>query len=297
MSPEFADVITSTTNPNIQEIEIAVANADPPGHEYAAVPVLIDEHNTANDAYTRVLRHFSSPTALPHLTTLHITGKTVISPDIFHHLNKDDIDREAPMFPSLRSFHLETTLPTATGTWFYNPTPKTLESTASPDDPILDDRDGWALYGDGPVCERRVEWCHVRSVPDEGTFLPFLRDAAASAARMPRLQRFRLRMEMEEMMDEDESERWFEFCMVKAGTRFDGDGEWGMRIVGDETLVHGPRLYWRVTDWVPGEEVLGPWKEVAGPDTMVVVLSNDEYDWDVEEHPHVEIYKGPLEPL
>lgn len=273
----------------MEEIELRVGNPDPLGHEYAPVPRLVEENATEQDAYTRTLRSWS---VLPALTKLHIKGKTAICPDIFQNLNKQ---AESTFFPNLRDFYLEFMLETADGRWFFLPTEKTMESTGDADDPIYDDYDGWAMYGDGPLCRRRAERCLLRSNPDPELFLPFLRSAGESASKMPQLRRFTLVIDMEEeMTDEDDTLRYFRFWMLKPGVRYFDEA---MRIPQDETLVHLPRLYWRITDWTPGELELAAWKSAAGPDTVVCLLNTDEDYWDIENQPRVEVYNADLEPL
>ncbi|CAI6331881.1 unnamed protein product [Periconia digitata] len=254
------------------------------------------------DPYRTTMRRLSTA---PNLKTLHLMGPLVICPDFFS---------ELPTFPALEDFQLDFATETADDRWFFirdEELEKRMEEEDEDDDSDDEESDSdsdsdsdnpWVKLTDpddeeGPL-EHRDEGCppRFRTLPNPDTIRTLLLGAARFVQDNPKLQRFILRnktapglREQSTAMMYDYMTRNLQLWYMKPGIpRSDGIV---VRIQGEHKYLSHPRLYWRVGDWRPDEDVTKAWSEVTGPDTKVFFLKDDNFDpW--SQWP---IYLGDLE--
>lgn len=228
-----------------------------------------------------------------------------------------DHDHAKTTFPALVELDIQFAPETADGRWFYDRDDEAI--SASRNDPkyeefwerkdkederqrdyletysdgrINPDEDYVHVYGDGPLTTELAIHDRCRSLPSRTTFLPFLLDAAKAASRIPKLQKFILKLERRWSSYSDLDyfpvvSRVFELWYLKSGTprslyNAASLGYWKKfpHVLKDVDYLHLNRLYWRVDRWVPWDEVQSVWGTIAGPEAKVVFL--EEKHWKLE---------------
>ncbi|KAF1999305.1 hypothetical protein P154DRAFT_523346 [Amniculicola lignicola CBS 123094] len=265
----------------IREIRIDMTH-DPPGSEHLQVAKLFTGENPFRIAFW----HLST---LPQLTKLHLTGPTVISPDIFSPIV---LDGEIVNFPCLQDLLVEFSTDSADGRWhFIRDEAKYLAIKDNPDyeDEIGNDMEDYesdsdisTATGDGDasvygVEPRRTRWVHnhkFRSLPNPQTFSPLLLGAAGICRRLSNMRMMTLRTTGDRFWNDIGYEwlthRDFEMQYRRSGTP--SDLKHCKTPFDDDLSVN--RVFWRSVDWEPPEEVQAKWQEVIGVQGRMAVFES-----------------------
>ncbi|KAI8935006.1 hypothetical protein NX059_008672 [Plenodomus lindquistii] len=242
---------------------------------------------------------FNRLAQFPGLAVLRLRGGIVICPEFFRGI----INTTSHPFPSLVELEVHFAHETADGRWFYERDDEALESSradpqwkewweeedeSSDEDAgrsSLDSERDVRVFEDGPYRTGLVRQERYRSRPSATTFLPFLMDASKAVQRLPKLQKFILKLG-----NHNASYKWldyfpivsrvFELWFLKMGMRRaplkDAD-VLDPNVHADANYVSQNRLYWRVDRWIPWDEVQAAWLAVVGPDAKIVWL--EEKHW------------------
>lgn len=232
-------------------------------------------------------------------------GPLVICPEFFSRL---------PSFPAITDFQLDFATETADGQWFFIKDEE-LEKRVEEEDDDEDEDDEedsesesdsesnpWVKFTDpddeeGPL-EHRDEGNppRFRTLPNPETINTLLSGAARFVQTTPKLQRFILRNKTAPGIFERSTAMMYEYMSrnlqiwyMKPGVpRSEGVI---VNIKAEHKYLGYPRLYWRVGDWRPDDDVAKAWNEATEPDTKVFFLKEDNFDpwasWPV--------YEGDLE--
>lgn len=233
---------------------------------------------SGSHVYDRMLHHVSM---FNKLRGLYLVGPLTVSSTLFHHCENR---ASAILFPALEEFALEFTPQTSDGFWLFLRddvafATRLRDSDDEEDSSEEEDNSGFWVYGDLPVRERQVsDRNKYRSLPNPDTFTSFLVSAARVCARMPRVRQFSLKLNNNEMNQQrlhyDFVDRVFELWFLAAGQtleRFNNRTE-NPVIPLDTEIAHHNRLYLRVGDYMPNNEILESWKHVIGVDGKLKFL-------------------------
>ena len=247
--------------------------------------------------------------ALPQLAKLLLHGGLIVCPELFRSI----VEFAGEPFTSLVELEIQFAPETADGRWFFERDDAAFERSRS--DPEYEDfweekdeedmqerarlryqpsdslnpAEHAVVYEDGPLSTRLARRDKFRSMPGTATFLPFLLDAADAASKIRTLQKFILKQGYLFAKPSDMTcfpivSRVFELWYLKAGMPRSPERRTGQsiyeeypKVARDDFYVNRNRLYWRVDQWKPWDEVQAAWCTLAGPDAKVVFL--DEHQW------------------
>lgn len=229
---------------------------------------------SGDHVYDRLLQQLS---AFQKLRVLYLTGPLTVTPALFQSLVSSSTTLR---FPYLEEFALEFAPQTADGRWFYLRDDLAFEAQSDEEDEEEDPRDWrFAVYTCTPVCMQRVSaYNKFRSLPNPETLTPFLVSAARACAKMPKIRRFSLKLNTNEMywkrLDYDFVDRLFELWFLSAGTtmeRFNSVVQ-NPVVPPDDRVSGHKRVYFRFGNYKPDDEVISSWREVVGKGGKVVLL-------------------------
>lgn len=241
---------------------------------------------------------FNHLAVFPGLVVLRLLGGLVICPEFFRGI----INQSDTPFPSLVELEVEISPETADGRWYLGRDDVAFEeSRRDPewaeyweemdesdwkDDEMSDWSDDYVgVFEDAPIRTGLVTRECFRSLPDSTTLLPFLLDASNAVLRIPKLKRFILKLGQRREKGSNLCHfpiinRVFELWYLKAGMQAIP------YVPSDAKYLNQTRLYWRVDQWKPWEEVQAAWGAVVGPDAKIVWLNEDDWNY------HSSFYSG-----
>jgi hypothetical protein len=245
--------------------------------------------------YDRLLHRLSS---FGNLRTLYLTGYVTVGPQLFQCSRWGTPE---VMFPRLEQFGLVFTPETSDGQWFYLRDDKAFDEASSDEDDDSDDSEltdleeryadnsdqnpygqQFLVYTDTPV---RVQWVArdvFRSLPNPETIVPFLISAAGACAAMPSIKEFSIRLNDSSRLSmhtcyDDFIDRVLEIWFRSAGTTLETYNHVAKRprIPPDTKISGHNRVYFRVGNYMPDEQVMNSWRKVVGEDGKVISLDEE----------------------
>lgn len=155
-------------------------------------------------------------------------------------------------------------------------------------DSWYDSDDYCQIFGDGPLRTRLMRHDRFRSLPSRNTFLPFLLDASRASMRLSKIRKLILQLGHDQSSHllkaypDPYINRVFELWYLKAGTaRSPSIARYWFdtfpKVAKEGPYLNQNRLYWRVDDWKPWEEVQAAWNRLAGPDAKIVFFEEDKW--------------------